>query len=332
MVRGGLRPSAVLTRHAFENAVRVNAALGGSTNAIVHLLALAGRVGVPLDLADFDAMTSEVPVLVNLMPSGQFLMEDFFYAGGLPVVMAELGGLLHREQVTVTGRTVAENIEGATCWNRDVIGTLDRPFQPAGSGTVVLRGNLCPDGAVLKVSAASPELLDHEGPALVFDRVEEYLRVCDDRDLPVTADTVLVVRGAGPKGYPGFPEVGNVPIPRALLEAGVTDMVRISDARMSGTGYGTCVLHVAPEAAVGGPLALVRSGDRIHLDARGRRLELLVDRGDAGRAPPAVGPPDAGVERGWVRLYQDHVLQADRGADLDFLVGASGDGVPRHSH
>jgi dihydroxy-acid dehydratase len=332
MVRRGLRPSAILTREAFENAVRVNAALGGSTNAIVHLLAIAGRVGVPLDLADFDAMTSEVPVLVNLMPSGQFLMEDFFYAGGLPVVMAALGDLLHREHVTVTGRTVRENIEGATCWNDDVIATLDRPFQPAGSGTVVVRGNLCPDGAVLKVSAASPELLDHEGPALVFDSVEEYLRVCDDLDLPVTRDSVLVVRGAGPKGYPGFPEVGNVPIPRALLEAGVTDMVRISDARMSGTGYGTCVLHVAPEAAVGGPLALVRTGDRIHLDARGRRLELLVDEETLADRQKRWVPPDPGVERGWVRLYIDHVLQAHQGADLDFLVGASGDGVPRHSH
>jgi dihydroxy-acid dehydratase len=205
-------------------------------------------------------------------------------------------------------------------------------FQPAGSGTVVLRGNLCPDGAVLKVSAASEELLDHEGPALVFDSVEEYLSVCDDLDLPVTKDTVLVVRGAGPKGYPGFPEVGNVPIPRALLDAGVTDMVRISDARMSGTGYGTCVLHVAPEAAVGGPVALIRTGDLVHLDAHGRRLDLLVDEATLAERRKDWVPPAPSAERGWVRLYVDHVLQADQGADLDFLVGASGDGVPRHSH
>jgi dihydroxy-acid dehydratase len=332
MVRCRLRPSAILTRKAFENAIRVNAALGGSTNAIVHLLAIAGRVGVPLDLADFDRMTSEVPVLVNLMPSGQFLMEDFFYAGGLPVVMSELGGLLHRDHVTVTGLTVAENIAGATCWNRDVIATVDTAFQPAGSGTVVLRGNLCPDGAVLKVSAASEDLLDHQGPALVFESVEEYLSVCDDLELPVTEDTVLVVRGAGPKGYPGFPEVGNVPIPRLLLDAGVTDMVRISDARMSGTGYGTCVLHVAPEAAVGGPLALIRTGDLVHLDAHGRRLDLLVDEATLAERRKGWVPPAPRAERGWVRLYVDHVLQADQGADLDFLVGASGDDVPRHSH
>jgi dihydroxy-acid dehydratase len=332
MVREGLRPSAILTRPAFENAIRVNAALGGSTNAIVHLLALAGRVGVPLDLADFDQITSEIPVLVNLVPSGQFLMEDFFYAGGLPVVMAEMGDLLHRGHVTATGKTVAENIRGSTCWNRQVIATLDAPFLPAGSGTVVLRGNLCPNGAVLKVSAASEELLDHEGPALVFDSVEDYTSVCDDVDLPVTRDTVLVVRGAGPKGYPGFPEVGNVPLPRALLEAGATDMVRISDARMSGTGYGTCVLHVAPEAAVGGPIALIRTGDLIRLDARGRRLDLLVDEATLAGRRAEWAPPKPSAERGWVRLYVDHVLGADQGADLDFLVGASGDDVPRHSH
>jgi L-arabonate dehydrase len=332
MVRDGLRPSAILTRDAFENAIRVNAALGGSTNAIVHLLALAGRVGVPLDLADFDQMTSEIPVLVNLMPSGSYLMEDFFYAGGLPVVMAELGDALHREHVTVTGQSVALNIAGAQCWNRDVIATLEDPYQPAGSGTVVLRGNLCPDGAVLKVSAASAHLLDHQGPALVFDSVEDYGRVCDDLDLPVTEDTVLVVRGAGPKGYPGFPEVGNVPIPRALLEAGITDMVRISDARMSGTGYGTCALHVAPEAAVGGPIALVRTGDLIRLDARGRRLDVLVDDVTLATRRREWAPPRPSSERGWVRLYTEHVLQANLGADLDFLVGGSGDDVPRHSH
>ncbi len=332
MVHEELRPSAVLTREAFENAIRVNAALGGSTNAAVHLLALAGRVGVPLTLDDFDRLTSQVPVLVNLMPSGRFLMEDFFYAGGLPAVMEELGDALHRDRLTVTGRSIGDNVEGAECWNREVITTVAEPFQPAGAGTVVLRGSLCPDGAVLKVSAASPRLLRHRGEALVFDSIEEYTAVADDLDLPVTEDTVLVVRGAGPKGYPGFPEVGNAPLPRKLLEAGVTDMVRISDARMSGTGYGTCVLHVAPEAAIGGPLALVRTGDMVELDAPARRLDLLVDEAELEDRRAGWKPPIPAADRGWTRLYVDHVMQADRGADLDFLVGSSGHEVGRHSH
>jgi L-arabonate dehydrase len=332
MVHEELRLSAVLTRAAFENAVRVNAALGGSTNAVVHLLAMAGRAGIPLTLADFEALTRDVPVLVNLMPSGQYLMEDFFYAGGVPAVMRELGELVHRDHVTVTGQPVRSAIEDAPCWNREVISTTEEPFQVAGSGTAVLRGSLCPDGAVLKVSAASTHLLKHRGQALVFDRIEDYIEVSDDADLPVTPDTVLVVRGAGPRGYPGFPEVGNMPLPRILLEAGITDMVRISDARMSGTGYGTCVLHVAPESAVGGPLALVRTGDWIELDVAGRRLELDVaeEELDRRRSQWVADAPVAG--RGWSRLYAEHVLQADRGADLDFLVGGSGYATPRHSH
>jgi L-arabonate dehydrase len=332
MVNEALRPSAILTREAFENAIRVNAALGGSTNAVVHLLALAGRVGVELSLDDFDRLTAEVPVLVNLQPSGRFLMEDFFYAGGLPVVMDRLGARLHREQITVTGKTVGDNVGGAQGWNDDVIQSVDQPFQPAGSGTIVLRGNLCPDGAVLKISAASPGLLDHTGEALVYDTIEEYLLDADDPDLAVTADTVLVVRGAGPRGYPGFPEVGNMPLPVALLTAGVTDMVRISDGRMSGTGYGTCVLHVSPESAVGGPLALVRTGDRIHLDAHSRRLELLVDPAELETRRAEWVPPEPSARRGWARLYGEHVLQADTGADLDFLVGSSGNEPARHSH
>jgi L-arabonate dehydrase len=332
MVHEELRLSAVLTRAAFENAVRVNAALGGSTNAVVHLLAMAGRAGIPLTLADFEALTRDVPVLVNLMPSGQYLMEDFFYAGGVPAVMRELGELVHRDHVTVTGQPVGTAIEDAPCWNREVISTTDEPFQVAGSGTAVLHGSLCPDGAVLKVSAASSHLLKHRGPALVFDRIEDYIAVSDDADLPVTPDTVLVVRGAGPRGYPGFPEVGNMPLPRVLLEAGITDMVRISDARMSGTGYGTCVLHVAPESAVGGPLALVRTGDWIELDVAGRRLDLDVAEEELARRRSqwVADAPVAG--RGWSRLYAEHVLQADRGADLDFLVGGSGYATPRHSH
>ncbi|WP_181767703.1 IlvD/Edd family dehydratase [Streptomyces albidus (ex Kaewkla and Franco 2022)] len=334
LVEQDLRPSQVLTREAFENAIRVNAALGGSTNAVVHLLALAGRVGVPLELRDFDELTSQVPVLADMMPSGRFLMEDFYYAGGLPVVMRELGGLIHGEAITVTGRAIGEEVADAECYNREVIGTLEEPFMPAGAGTAVLHGSLCPDGAVIKVSAADENLLTHRGHALVFDRIEDYTAVVDDPELPVDPSTVIVVRNAGPKGYPGFPEVGNVPVPKALLEAGVEDVVRISDARMSGTGYGTCVLHVAPEAAVGGPLALVRTGDVIELDVPGRRLDLCVDEAElAARAEAeAERPLKEGKRRGWEKLYVDHVMQADRGADLDFLTGGSGDEVPRHSH
>lgn len=332
MVEEDQRMSTVLTREAFENAIRVNAAIGGSTNAVVHLLAIAGRLGVPLSLEDFDTLTADVPMLVNLMPSGRYLMEDFAYAGGLPAVMKEIAPLLHLDHVTVSGKSVADNISGAQCWNRDVIGTMEEPFQPAGSGTAVLRGSLAPSGAVLKVSAASPHLLRHTGPALVFDRIEDYIAVADDPELEVTADTVIVVRNAGPRGYPGFPEVGNVPMPRRLLTEGITDMVRISDARMSGTGYGTCILHVAPEASVGGPLALVRTGDLIRLDVSARRLDLLVDDAELERRRAAWRPPQPPAERGWVRLYSEHVLQADQGADLDFLTGGSGSAVPRHSH
>ncbi|MGP4115514.1 dihydroxy-acid dehydratase, partial [Streptomyces sp. 4N509B] len=307
----GPRPSALLTREALENAIRVNAALGGSTNAVVHLLALARRVGVPLDLADFDALTAEVPVLVDLMPSGRFLMEDFAYAGGLPVVLRELdqAGLLHRGALTVSGRGIGEEVADARCHNREVIRTVAEPFRPAGEGTVVLRGSLSPDGAVLKVSAATPHLLTHRGRALVFDHVEDYIAVADDPNLPVDASTVIVVRNAGPRGYPGFPEVGNVPVPKRLLDQGITDIVRVSDARMSGTGYGTCVLHVAPEAAIGGPLALVRTGDWITLDVPNRRLDLdIPDTERATRAathtPPPPHPAAAhATQRGWTRLY-----------------------------
>jgi dihydroxy-acid dehydratase len=334
LVERDIRPSRLLTREAFENAVRVNAALGGSTNAVVHLLALAGRVGVPLALDDFEELTAPVPVLADLMPSGRFLMEDFYYAGGLPVVIRELGELVHGGALTVSGLTVAEEVAGARCWNREVIHTAEDPFLAPGAGTAVLHGSLCPDGAVIKVSAASPELLKHRGRALVFDRVEDYIAVADDPDLPVDPSTVLVVRGAGPKGYPGFPEVGNVPLPKVLLAAGVEDMVRVSDARMSGTGYGTCVLHVAPEAAAGGPLALVRTGDWIELDVAARRLDLDVDEAElAARARAAADtPPPPAPKRGWERLYVEHVMQADKGADLDFLTGASGHEEPRHSH
>lgn len=332
MVGEGLRPSTILQRPAFENAIKVNAAVGGSTNAVVHLLALAGRVGVTLELHEFDVLARDVPLLVDLMPSGRFLMEDFFYAGGLPAVMEELGDLLDREQITVTGAGVGDNIAGAPCWNREVIHSTEEPFQPAGAGTVVLYGSLCPDGAVLKVSAATQELLRHRGRALVFDRIEDYNAVAEDDDLAVDASTVLIVRGAGPRGYPGFPEVGNMPMPQRLLDTGIRDMVRISDGRMSGTGYGTCILHVAPEAAVGGPLALVETGDWIELDVAERRLDMLVDAEELADRRARWQEPKRPYERGWTRVYVDHVLQADRGVDLDFLVGGSGHEVPRHSH
>ncbi|HEY3907413.1 MAG TPA: IlvD/Edd family dehydratase [Streptosporangiaceae bacterium] len=327
-----IRPSQIMTREAFENAVRVNAAIGGSTNAVIHLLAIAGRLGVPLRLDEFDELARPVPTLVNLMPSGKYLMEDFCYAGGIPAVMAELGALLHTDHVSVTGRTLAENIADAQCWNRDVIRTVTEPLQPPGSGTAILRGNLCPGGAVIKQSAASPNLLKHRGRALVFDSIEEYHEAAVRPNLDVDESTVLVVRGAGPKGYPGMPEVGNFVLPKILLERGVTDMVRISDARMSGTGYGTVVLHVAPEAVAGGPLALVRTGDWISLDVPARSLTVEVSDEELASRRADWTPPPTRYQRGYARLYTEHVLQADQGADLDFLVGSSGAAVPRDNH
>ena len=332
LVNSDLRPSAIMTRDAFENAIRVNAAIGGSTNAVIHLLAIAGRLGVPLNLDDFDALAEEVPTLLNLQPSGQYLMEDFCYAGGLPAVMRELGGLLHGGAVTVTGRTVAENVADAPCWNREVIHALDAPFQPAGTGTAVLRGNLAPDGAVLKQSAASAHLLKHRGQALVFDTPEAYYAVVADPDLEADENTVLVVRYCGPRGYPGMPEVSNVPLPAKLLRRGVRDMVRICDGRMSGTAYGTVVLHVAPEAAAGGPLALVRTGDWITLDVPSRLLTLEVSDAELELRRAQWSAPPPAASRGWTRLYTEHVQQADTGCDLDFLIGGSGHEVGRDSH
>jgi dihydroxy-acid dehydratase len=332
LVRQDIRPAAIMTRAAFENAVRVNAAIGGSTNAIIHLLALAGRLGVPLSLADFDELARPVPLLVNLMPSGQYLMEDFCYAGGLPVVMRQLGDLLHSGHVGVSGQSLAASVADAECFNTEVIATMSAPLQPAGSGTAVLRGNLCPGGAVIKQSAASPHLLKHRGQALVFDSVEQYNAAASQPDLPVDEETVLVVRGAGPRGYPGMPEVGNFVLPTKLLSRGVTDMVRISDARMSGTAFGTVVLHVSPEAAAGGPLALITSGDWVTLDVPSRRLDFEVSAAELARRQEHWTSPANPYRRGYARLYVDHVLQADQGADLDFLVGASGDDVPRDNH
>ena len=332
LVNSDLSPSAIMTRQAFENAIRVNAAIGGSTNAVVHLLAIAGRLGVPLSLDDFDALAADVPTLVNLQPSGQYLMEDFCYAGGLPAVMRELGGLLHGDAITVTGRTVAENVADAPCWNRDVIHAMDAPFQPPGTGTAVLRGNLAPDGAVLKPSAATPELMKHKGRAVVFEDIDDLNRRIDDPKLDVRADDVLVLKNCGPRGYPGFPEVGNFTLPAKLLKQGVTDMIRISDARMSGTAYGTVVLHTAPEAAAGGPLALVENGDVIELDVAKRRLHLQVSDDELARRRARWKPPKPHADRGWVQLYCATVQQADKGVDLDFLVGGSGAKVGRESH
>jgi dihydroxy-acid dehydratase len=331
MVRADMRLSAILRRPAFENAVRACAALGGSTNAVLHLLALAGRAGVPFDLDDWDRLGRGIPVIADLMPSGRYLMEDFSYAGGLPALLHEMGDLIDGAAPTVSGRTLGEEVAGARVHNGEVIRPLDRPVAPDG-GIAVLRGNLCPDGAVLKPGAASPRLMQHRGRAVVFSSIEDFYSRIDDEALEVDADAVLVLQNCGPCGYPGMPEAGNMQLPRKLLRQGVTDMVRISDCRMSGTAYGTVVLHVAPEAAVGGPLALVRNGDLISLDVAGRRLDLEVPEAELARRREAWQAPGGKWPRGYFRLYVDHVLQADRGVDFDFLVGASGDPVRRDEH
>ncbi|GAA4211035.1 IlvD/Edd family dehydratase [Actinocatenispora rupis] len=330
MVGEDLRMSRIVTRASFANAARANAALGGSTNAIIHLLAIAGRLGIDVTLDDLDGWARDVPWLVDLQPSGKYLMEDFYYAGGLPAVLRELLPVLDGDQLTVTGRSIADNVATAPRY-----GEVIRPYaEPlgVGAGTAVLRGNLAPDGAVVKQSAASERLLRHCGTALVFDSIEEYDAAKDDPELPVDADTVLVLRNSGPRGYPGMPEVGNLELPKRLIDAGIDDVVRISDARMSGTAYGTVVLHVAPEAAVGGPLALVRTGDRIELDVPARRLHLDVPEAELARRRAEWRAPEPSYDRGYARLYVDHVLQADRGCDLDFLAGGSGSGVARQSH
>ncbi|MGB0497124.1 MAG: IlvD/Edd family dehydratase [Rubricella sp.] len=329
MVEEDLKPSDILTKAAFENAILANAAVGGSTNAVMHLLAIAGRVGVDLTLKDIE-IGSDVPLLVNCMPSGQYLMEDFAYAGGMPAVLAELRDML-RPARTVLGRDISAYAEGAECFNRDVIRPLDDPLKPA-AGLRVLRGNLAPLGAIIKPSAASDHLLAHEGPAYVFENIEDLKAKIDDPDLPVTAETILVLKGCGPKGYPGMPEVGNMPIPAKLVKEGVRDMVRVSDARMSGTAFGTVVLHVAPEAQAGGPLALVRTGDRIRLDAQAGTLDLLVDDAELETRRAAWRPDPPMFTRGYAKLYVDTVLQADRGADLDFLVGKDTRTPWRESH
>ncbi|WP_284163669.1 IlvD/Edd family dehydratase [Frigidibacter sp. SD6-1] len=329
MVEEDLRPSKVMTRAALENAILANAAVGGSTNAVVHLLAIAGRVGVDLTLKDFE-IGSDIPLLVNCMPSGKYLMEDFCYAGGMPVVLKALSAHL-RKAMTVMGKDISAYAEGAECWNRDVIRPFADPVKPA-AGIRVLKGNLAPDGAIVKPSAATPALLEHEGVAHVFESIEDMKTNIDREDLPVTAETILVLKGCGPKGYPGMPEVGNMPIPRALVKQGVRDMIRISDGRMSGTAFGTVILHVSPEAQVGGTLALVKTGDRIRVSAKAGVLELLVSDAELAARRTAWVPEESPYTRGYAKLYIDHVLQADRGADLDFLVGKDTRPVTRESH
>jgi L-arabonate dehydrase len=332
MVREDLRMSRILTRPAFENAIFNNAAIGGSSNAVIHLLALARRIGVPLNLDDWDRLGSRLPCLVDLQPSGKHLMEDFYYAGGVPVVLRELGeaGVLHRDALTANGRSIWENVAQADCWNREVIRPFAQPFK-ANAGIAVLRGNIAPNGAVVKPSAASEHLLRHRGRAVVFDNIEEFhARVNDDR-LDIDENCVMVLKNCGPRGYPGMAEVGNMPIPPKLLRRNIKDIVRISDARMSGTAYGTVVLHISPEAAIGGPLALVEPGDIIELDVPARSIHLEVEDSVLERRRSKWAPPPS-PERGWAKLYVEHVLQAHEGADLDFLVGASGAPVPRESH
>ncbi|MHB8493896.1 MAG: L-arabinonate dehydratase [Casimicrobiaceae bacterium] len=331
MVREDLRMSRILTRQSFENAIMVNGAIGGSTNAVVHLLAIAGRIGVDLTLDDWDRLGRSMPCLVNLMPSGKYLMEDFHYAGGLPVVIREIRKSIHRKALTVNGRTIWDNCKDAVNYNHDVITPLEKPFKPQG-GIVVLRGNVAPDGAVLKPSAATPNLMKHRGRAVVFEDIDDLNRRIDDPDLDVEPDDILVLKNCGPKGYPGFPEVGNFALPAKMLKKGITDMVRISDARMSGTAYGTVVLHTAPEAAAGGPLALVENGDIIELDVAERRLRLQVSDDELAHRRARWKPPEPHADRGWVRLYCATVQQADKGVDLDFLVGGSGAKVGRESH
>ena len=333
LVKKDVRLSKILTREAFENAIRVNAAIGGSTNAVIHLIALARRIGVKLALDDWDKFGRGVHTMVNLMPNGKYLMEDFCYAGGLPAVLRELGeaGLLNKKALTANGRTIWENNRKAENHNPDVIMPFAKPFKRE-SGIAVLRGNLCPDGAIIKPSAATPKLMKHKGRAVVFKDIEDFHARVDSPKLKIDENSVMVLKNCGPKGYPGMAEVGNMPLPAKLLKKGVTDMVRISDARMSGTAYGTVVLHAAPEAAAGGPLALVEDGDEIELDVAKRRLHLHVSDAELAKRRAKWKPPVPPMTRGYTRLYVDHVNQASEGADLDFLVGKSGADVPRDNH
>ncbi len=331
MVKENLRLSDVLTRQAFENAIITNAAIGGSTNFVIHLLAIARRMGVPLELNDFDKLSANIPFIVNLQPSGKYFMEDLYYAGGLPAVLKELDKFLHSDCLTVNGKTLKENYVSAECYNREVIASVDKPFNPL-SGVAILKGNLCENGCVIKPSAASPHLLKHSGKAIVFDDIEDYKTQIDSPDLAIDETNILVLKNVGPIGYPGMPEVGNMALPKKLLAKGVTDMVRISDGRMSGTGFGTVILHASPEAALGGNFAVVQTGDVISLDVPNRALKLEVSDEELKRRKQNWKPIHKKYDRGYVMLYQQHVEQASVGADMDFLRGSSGSEVSRDSH
>jgi dihydroxy-acid dehydratase len=331
MVKEGMKLSSILTRQAFENAVKVNSAVGGSTNLIIHLIALAGRIGVDLNLDDFDTLGSNMPLLLNLMPSGEYLMEDYYYAGGLPVIIDELKNFLHTGAITVNGKSIGENCKGAPCYNREVIAGLGKPFKEK-AGIVVLKGNLCRDGAVIKPSAATDSLLHHKGRAVVFETIEDYHARIDDPSLEIDESCIMVLKGVGPAGYPGMPEVGNLDLPEKLIKKGVKDMVRISDGRMSGTAYGTVVLHVSPESSAGGNLALVQNGDTIELDVPNRSLTLHVSDDELERRKKVWIKPEPVATRGYVKLFIEHVQQAHLGCDFDFLRGGSGDVVLRDLH
>ncbi len=331
MVKENLKLSKILTREAFENAIMVNAAVGGSTNVMIHLTAIAGRLGVELPIDDFDKIGSHLPLLVNLMPAGQYLMEDFFYAGGIPAVVKELKQHLHNSAITVNGKSIGENCEEAPCYNREIIASVEQPFQES-AGIVVLKGNLCENGAVIKPSAATAKLMQHTGRAVVFESIEDYHARIDDPDLDIDENCVMVLKGVGPVGYPGMPEVGNMDLPKKLLQKGIKDMVRISDGRMSGTAYGTVVLHISPESSIGGNLALVQNGDQIELDVKGRKLTLQVSDAELAARRKKWTPPHPAADRGYVQLYIQHVEQADQGCDLDFLKGGSGHKVSREPH
>ncbi len=331
MVKENLQLSDILTRKAFENAIKVNAAIGGSTNFVIHLLAIAGRIGVPLELKDFDRLSADIPLIANIQPSGKYFMEDLFYAGGLPVVLKALDHLLNRDCVTANGYTISTNYDQAIGFNSDVITTLDAPFNVA-TGLAVLTGNLCEAGAVIKPSAASPHLMQHTGRAIVFDNIENFKARIDSDDLEVDENSVLVLKNVGPKGYPGMPEVGNMGIPKKLLEKGIKDMVRISDGRMSGTGFGTVILHVSPEAASGGNFAMIKTGDIITLDVQNRLLNVDISTEEMNQRKKNYLSPYQVTDRGYVKLYIDHVQQAHLGADMDFLRGGSGSEVLRDSH
>ncbi len=331
MVKENMRLTDVLTRKAFENAIITNAAIGGSTNFVIHLLAIAGRIGVELKLEDFDKLSANVPLVANLQPSGKYFMEDLYYAGGLPAVMKQLDKFLHRDVITVNGKTMKENYDSSIIYNQDVITSTDKPFNPL-SGVAILKGNLCENGAVIKPSAASPKLLKHTGKAIVFEDIDEYKKRIDDPDLEVDETNILVLKNVGPIGYPGMPEVGNMGLPKKLLAKGVHDMIRISDGRMSGTGFGTVVLHASPEAALGGNFAVIKTGDVISLDVANRLLKLEVSDEELAKRKKEWKPIHKQYDRGYVKLYQENVQQAHEGADMKFLKGSSGSEVSRDSH